>query len=148
MTGVSNYANDATFYAFDLNLKSLIIRLEHDAALAVEWFESNYMKMNQDKCHLLYSGHKYETFVNVGETKIWESKQKKLLGILTDRDLKFNEYVLSQCKKAGKKLTALIRISKFMTFGQRRNIMKAFIKSQFGYCPLFGCFVGDKLLQG
>ena len=29
-------------------------------------------------------------FVNVGETKIWKSKQQKLLGILIDRDLKFD----------------------------------------------------------
>ena len=39
--------------------------------------------LNQDKCHFLFSGHKYEMlFVNVGETKIWER----------DRDLKFDEY--------------------------------------------------------
>ena len=66
------------------------------------------MRLNQCKCHFLFSGHKYETwFVNVGEAKIWDSKQQNLLGILIDRDLKFDEYVLSQCKKAGKKLTAL-----------------------------------------
>ena len=140
-----NYANDATFHACPLDLKSLITRLEHDAALAIEWLESNYMLLDQDKCHFLFPGRKYETlFVNVGETKIWESKQQKLLGILIDRDLKFDEYVLLQCKKAGKKLTALIRISKFMTFGQRRNIMKAFIESQFGYCPLVWMFCGRK----
>ena len=91
-----------------MDLKSLITRLEHDAALAIEWFESNYMKVNEDKRHFLISRHKYQTLVvNVGETKIWESKQQKPLGILIDRDLKFDEYVLSQCKKAGKKLTAL-----------------------------------------
>ena len=128
-----------------MDLKSLITRLEHDAALAIEWFESNYMMLNQDKCHFLFSGHKYETlFVNLGETKTWESKQQKLLGILIDRDLKFDEYVLLQCKKAGKKLTALIRISKFMTFGQRRNIIKAFIESQFCYSPLVWMFCGRK----
>ena len=115
MTDVCNYADDTTFRACDLDLKSFITRLEHDAALAIEWFESNYMMLNQDKCHFLFSGHKYETlFVNLGETKTWESKQQKLLGILIDRDLKFDEYVLLQCKKAGKKLTALIRISKFV----------------------------------
>ena len=138
MTDVCNYADDATFHACDLDLKRLITRLEHDAPLAMEWFESNDMKLNQDKCHFLISEHKYQTlFVNVGETKIWESNQQKPLGILIDRDLKYDEYVLSQCKKSGKKLTALIRISKFMTFGQRRNIIKAFIESQFGYWPLF-----------
>ena len=123
MTDVCNYADDTTFRACDLDLKSFITRLEHDAALAIEWFESNYMMLNQDKCHFLFSGHKYETlFVNVGETKFWESKQQKLLGILIDRDLKFDKYVSinmyrRKAKKAGKKLTALIRISKFMTFG-------------------------------
>ena len=103
MSDVCHYADYATFHACGLDLiKSLITRLEHDAALATEWFELNYMMLNQDKCHFLFSGHKYETlFVNVGETKIWESKQQKLLGIFIDRDLKFNEYVLSQCKKTG-----------------------------------------------
>ena len=76
-------------------------------------------------------------FVNVGEAKIWESKQPKLLGVFINRDLKFDEYLLSQCKKAGKKLTAFIRISKFMTFAKRRSTMKAF-----GYCPLVWMFCG------
>ena len=46
MTDVCNYADDATFLACELDLRSLITRLEHDAALAIEWFESNYMKLN------------------------------------------------------------------------------------------------------
>ena len=36
MTSVCNYADDTTFHAFDLDLKSLNTRLEHDAALAIE----------------------------------------------------------------------------------------------------------------
>ena len=120
MTDVCHYADDTIFHACDLDLKSLITRLEHDAALAIEWFESNYMMLNQNKCHFLFSGHKYETlFVNVGETRIWESKQQNILVVLIDRDLKFDLYVLSQCKKAGKKLIVLIRISKFMTFAEK-----------------------------
>ena len=96
MTDVCNYADDTTFHACDFDLKSLITRLEHDGALDIKWFESNYMLSNQDKYRFLFSGHKYEAlFVNVGETKIWENKQQKILGILLDRDLKFDEYVLS-----------------------------------------------------
>lgn len=34
MTDICNYAEDTTFHACDLDLKSLITRLEHDAALA------------------------------------------------------------------------------------------------------------------
>ena len=50
--------------------------------------------------NVLFSRHKYETLVNAGQTKIWENKQQKLLGIVIDRDFKFDEYVLSQCKKS------------------------------------------------
>ena len=57
-----------------IQLSIPVTRLEHDAALAIEWFKLNYMVLNQD--HFLFSGHKYQTlFVNVEEAKIWESKQ-------------------------------------------------------------------------
>ena len=101
MTDVCNYADDTTFHACDFDLKSLFARLEHDATLYIKWFESNYMLLNQDKYRFLFSEHKYEAlFVNVGETKIWENKQQNILGVLLDRNLKFDEYALSQCKKS------------------------------------------------
>ena len=71
MTQVCNFAEDTTFYVCDKDLNTLINRLEHDTALAVEWFENNFMKLNQDKCHLLVPGHKQKTvWANIGETKI------------------------------------------------------------------------------
>ena len=103
MTGVCNYADDTTFRVCDLDLKSLITRLEHDVALAIEWFESNCMMLNQDKCNFLFSGHKYDTlFVDVGETKIWENKQQKRLVVLIDRGIRnsMNMY----CRNAKKQL--------------------------------------------
>ena len=46
------------------------------------------MKLNQDKCHLLVSGFKFENvWAKIGKTKIWESKQHKLLGVEIDRTL-------------------------------------------------------------
>ena len=60
MTNVYNYAGDTTFNACDSDLESLIQRLEYDSMLATEWFESNYTKLNNDKCHLLVSVYKHE----------------------------------------------------------------------------------------
>ena len=103
MTDECNYAEDTIFHICDLDLENFITRLDHDVALSIQWFGSNYIMLNQDKYHFFFSGHKYETlFVNVVEARIWESKQQKFLGVLINRDLKFHEYVLSQCKKAGK----------------------------------------------
>ena len=53
-----NFADDTTFHACDSILEDLVNRLEHDTNLARGWFDCNYMKLNQDKCHLIISGHK------------------------------------------------------------------------------------------
>ena len=48
--------------------------------IAIEWFESNYMKLNQDKRHLLVSGYKHENIsAQIDEVQIWESSKQKLL---------------------------------------------------------------------
>ena len=50
------------------------MHLEHNSAFAVCWFESNYMKLNTDKCHLIISGNKHESFwADIGNDRIWES---------------------------------------------------------------------------
>ena len=59
-TVVCNYADDNTINACDMSLENLLKRLEHDSFLAIEWFQNNYMKLNEDKCHLLISGFKHD----------------------------------------------------------------------------------------
>ena len=95
MTQVCNFADGTTFYLCDKDLNTSINRLEHDTALAVEWFDKNVMKLNEDQCHLLVSGHKHESvWAKIGEMKIWENNKQKLLGVIIDRNLNFGEYVL------------------------------------------------------
>ena len=64
----------------------------------------------------------------------------KLLGITIDNELKFSKHVSNLCKKASQKLHALARISNFVCQDKLRILMKAFIESQFGYCPLIWMF--------
>ena len=93
-----NYAHDTISHACDSDLDSLIQRLEHDSILAIEWFESNYMKLN--KCHLLLSGYKHEVmWANIGQSQIWESKEQKLLDISIDRNMTFDEYIQYNARK-------------------------------------------------
>ena len=141
LTDVCNYTDDTTFHACDSNLDDLIRRLEQDSMLTIEWFESNYVKLNKDKFNFLLSGHKQEVmFAKIRHSKIWENSTQKLLGIIIDRNLKFDEYILTQCKKAGRKIKALARACRCLSLERRRTLMKAFIESQFAYCPLVWVF--------
>ena len=73
-TEFCNFADGTAFFACDKELKTLISRLGHNIHLATEWFESNYMKLNQSKCRLLVAGYKYENiWALIGEVKIWKS---------------------------------------------------------------------------
>ena len=140
-TDVCNIADDTTPYACDKDSKSLFQRLEYDSESAVTWFENNYMKLNEDKCHLLVPGNLSEHFwVKVGNEKIWESSHEKLLGLTIDKKLKFTEHLRNICKKASGKVSALARMVKLIPFHKKRILMNAFIKSQFSYCPLIWMF--------
>ena len=61
---------------------------------------SNYMKLNQDKCHLLILGHKYESVLaNIGSCKFWESIDQKLIIVNIDCNLNLSHYFLKQCNE-------------------------------------------------
>ena len=66
------------------------------------------MKLDTDQCHLIASGYKHEqVWAQVGEDKIWESADVKLLGVTVDKELKFDKHVLKVYSKASKKLSVL-----------------------------------------
>ena len=71
----------------------------------IAYQQLNGFSINQDKYHLLVSGYKHENvWAQIGDKIIWESNKQKLLGLQIDKNVNFNEYVSSLCKKAGKKL--------------------------------------------
>ena len=79
-------------------------------------------------------------FAKIGHSKYWESCAQKLLGIIIDRNLKFDAYTLTQCKKTGRKLNALARVCTCLSLERRRTLMKAFVESQLPYCLLIWRF--------
>ena len=142
---VCTFADDTTPFFCDLELNTALNKLEENTAIALTWFEINYMKLNSDKCHLLVSGHHYEEmFVNIGKDKIWESKSVKLLGITIDKELKCDQHIDQVCLKANKKLNVLSRVQSFLSAKKRKVVFNPFIESQFKYCPLILMFCSWK----
>ena len=92
------------------------------------------MKANTDKCHFLLSeAESYNILID--NYTIENSKQQN---VFLDKNL---------CTKASQKLNALCRVSSYISIKQKRIIMKAFINSQFGYCPLIWMNHSKKLNQ-
>ena len=74
------------------------------------------------------------------DDKIWETETVKLIGITTNSELNFDEHLNNVCLKVNRKLSAVMRIRKFLHFNQTRMLFKGFFESQFKYCPLAWMF--------
>ena len=135
-----NYADDNTPYAIANDTLSLLNILEKNVEILTTWFKNNYFKMNADKCKLLVSNHDEDAPILINGEIVEGNKSVKLLGLEIDNELNFNEHVTNICNTVSQKLHALARISFYMKVNKLRLILKAFIESQFQYCPLIWMF--------
>ena len=147
-TEVCNIADDTTPYACNSDIKTLLHNLESDAASAVMWFDANYMKLNQGKCHfMVFTQSPEQYWIKIGEEIIWESRDEKLLGNLLDKELKFEKHLEMICKRASSKVTAMGRLIKILPMNRKKVLMNSFIESQFSYCPLLWMFCCSRRLN-
>ena len=123
--------------------------LQNDCSIGLEWFADNFMKLNADKCYLLVLGQRCDdpVTVRIGNADVVNSSEEKLLGVQIDSTLSFDNHVSKLCQKASNKLYALARISPYMDQNKQRALMRAFITSQFQYCPLIWMFHSRQLNQ-
>ena len=136
---IANYADDNTPYVCEQDSIKVTENLESSSAKLSTWFISNRMKANPDKYHFLLTGNK-EATLNIDQFQLESTKQQNLLGVIIDNKLTFEQHLNKLCNKVSQKLNALTRISNYIQPDQKRLIMKAFITSQFGYCPLVWMF--------
>ena len=132
---IMSYADDNTPYVCFENVDLTLEKLEEVGKVLFQWFSNNFLKANAGKCHLILSTD--EPFSsNIDNEVIKNSNNKKLLGINLNNRIGFDTHVANICNRVSKKLDALARISQFMNIHKRRMTMKAFLASEFGYCPL------------
>ena len=126
-TEICNYADDATIYCSHQELQEVTIRLENDTARLSTWFAGNFMKLNEEKCHLLVFGEKdTKVSIKAGSSVSKESDEEKLLGVIIDRKLNFEKHLYTVCNKASQKLHALARASMYMPKEKTKIVMRAF----------------------
>ena len=87
-----------------------------------------------------FRGENTDASVHIGESVVTESVKEKLLGVTLDKKIDFTSHVNAICKKAGKKLHTLARISGYMNIEKLRIMVNTSVMSQFCYCTLIWMF--------
>ena len=100
-----------------------------DFKIINNWFYENFMVLNPEKSHFMCIGQKIDDAetLNFNNFVIKNSKEVEILGITLDR-------------KAGQKLSALLRISPYLDQRKKVLLYKSMKKYQFNYCPLVWMF--------
>ena len=111
-----------------------------------KWFYESHMALNPGKFHNIVIGDDdptYKILLNNNESS--SSNEEKLLGLLLDSKLNFDFHIRSFCKKAGQKLSALVRINHFLAQDQTLLLLNFAVKPQFSYFPLIWMFTSRYL---
>ena len=86
-TTICNYADDTNFFASHSDLGIVIRQLEDDCSVIVKWFSDNFLKLNDEKCHLLVFGDKNtKTTIKIGNSEIKESDCESYWELLSKKN--------------------------------------------------------------
>ena len=108
-------------------------KLESESLILFKWFSDNGIQAKSGKSHVMLTTDN-KPKINVKDS-LTSNEIVKLLGEIVDNKLSFEPHFSLVCKKIGQKIHALARVSKFISKKKLRFIVKAFILSQFSYCP-------------
>ena len=126
------------------NIESVLNNLEQSSSSLFKWLRDNYIKIKIGKSHLLDSLNVRAT-TKINNNYIESGKEQVLLGITIGPNLTFRNHINNICKRASQKLNALARVAPYRNVQKRIIIMKSFLTSQSGYCPLIWMFSSRRL---
>ena len=138
-----NFADDNTISAVTHSKEETKTKLEAEAKVCIEWFDSNGMQANAGKFHVIMPTTPIDSAptLKIDNIDLECEDQVELLGVLIDSDLNFSDHISKLVKSAGNKLNSMKRLSRYLHLKSRKALFHSFINSQFNYCPLiwFNC---------
>ena len=134
-----NYADDNSTKYSSPNINAILTNLEHDCKNAIKWFGDNSMKANPDKFQfmVLSSDPLEQRKIEIeNDITLLSELRVKLLGVIIDDRLQFNDHISAMCCRAA-------RISEHLDSKSKHIIYNSFVASNFNYCPLVWHFCGQ-----
>ena len=94
------------------------------------WFYENHMVLNPGKCHyLIINKDIANESIELGKKTLHAEAKQKRLGVIVDKDLKFQNPAKFILKIANEELGALIKAAAFMTDFNRKVKSDSLLKA-------------------
>ena len=95
VNNIDDNTDDNTPYSVGKSQCDLDTKLQMASVKLFKWFHENGLKANQDKCHFLDINTKFSLPACI----LKNPGSHKVLGVIIDRKLNFNEHVTNLCDK-------------------------------------------------
>ena len=148
LCNIYNYADDNTVSCTGKTTDDVINKLKNISNILINWFQNNYMKANPEKFQfIMYSKTNEAKSILINDTVVNSETSVKLLGVHIDSRLNFNNHITHICKKAGKQINALARLSTTLSMEVKYRVFETFILSHFNFCPIVWHFCSAEDLK-
>ncbi len=136
---IFNYADDNTICCYGNNINEVKHDLENVITQMNNWFSINEMKVNNIKFQMIAftkDGVNSDESIIIDNNVIQSQRAVKLLGVNFDSALSFNVHVNEICRKAGRKMNVLGRLSRSLDLDSKLMLFHSFVLSHFEYCAV------------
>lgn len=143
---VCMFADDALVYISGKNPDECVRNLNDELKKIERYLKMNKLKINANKTKTMILNGNTEENIYIEGVQIEKVEEIKYLGIIIDKNLKFESHFNYVCKKASKKIAFLRRIRYKLSTITAINIYNTTIKPHFEYCSTL-LFLGNQQMK-
>ena len=123
------FADDITICTNGNSIESVILSLEKDLSNTMYRFRVNHIAANRGKCQvlLLWMREEPKFTLEINDITIPLMDKVKLLGVMNDSKLKFDNHIKALCKTANKKISAFLRVAIYLNYEKGKILYNTFI---------------------
>ena len=140
-TQASMFADDTNLSCSGSSPEGIEHKLNTDLCNVNRWLNANKLTLNTKKTKLMLIASKrkitgipngVQIFIN--DLEIEQVKQKEVLGVIIDDELKWKKHISAQCKKLSSAIALLRRAKAFLPHIELLRMYNALVVPHFTYC--------------
>ena len=139
---VAMYADDSTIYSSSETSSELERVLNNELKVTERWMRLNKLVLNKEKTKCIVLGSSYSLRchptlnLTIENTKIEQVNEVKLLGIIVDDKMSWNNQIDQMVIKMGRGMGAIKHCRKHMPKFITKQLVQALVLSQLDYCSM------------
>ncbi len=144
------FADDMSLVVCAKTYEELKAKTNSDLKLINDWLQSNRLVPNYEKSNFMLMGMPLKTTeldIKLGDISLNRVFQTKILGVIIDHSLRFEEHIEYLCKTISKRINFFACLRYFLPEFTVNLIYKVLVLPVFDYCDTIWCFTYETHVQ-